>query len=201
MYVDPQRPARLFAEQFEPDAGGYLYRRSRKGVAIRVTSAERDRFVNAFVESQLRAVCISFASTGLLLMGLVFLANWYPEMSFNGIPSIVAICAAALVLSIPYVLYLKWIWAAPARELQGRTPAAAARSSAEMRQVRLAALTSRQLGLAALGALVLGVPMVRREQLYPGWNHFAFWTATALLLLIAVQAFRKWRFDRQNDDP
>ena len=53
-----------------------------------------------------------------------------------------------------------------------------------MRQLRLARLTWRQLGLAALGALVLAIPMVRREELYPGWNHFAFWTATVLFLLI-----------------
>jgi hypothetical protein len=155
--------------------------------------------VNAFVECQLRALWIPFAGTALLLMGLVFLAKSHPEMSFNSVPSIVAICAAVFVVSIPYAVYLRWIWAAPARDLRDRTPVAAARSSAEMRQVRLATLTWRQLGLAALGALVLGVPMVQREKLYPGWNHFAFWTATVLLLLIAVQAFRKWRFDRQND--
>jgi hypothetical protein len=110
----------------------------------------------------------------------------------------IAIVGACLIVSIPYFLYFRWIWGAPARDLRGRAPVAAERSSEEMRQVRLARLTWGQLGLAALGALVLAIPTVRREELYPGWNHFAFRAAAVLFLLIAVQALRKWRFDRRN---
>jgi len=200
MYPDWTRAQRLFAEQFEPDGGGYVYRRSRKGEAIRVTRAERDHFVNAFVESQLRGLWIIFAGAGLLMMGLVFLAKSHPEISFSSIPSLAVICAAAFVLSIPYGAYLKWRWAAPARELRGRTPIAAKRTREEMRQLRLTKLTWTRLGVGALVAIVIAIPDPPRERRYPGWNHFALTVAIVLLALISVQAFRKWRFDRQNDD-
>jgi hypothetical protein len=198
MYVDPQRPARLFAEQFEPDGSGYLYRRSRKGAAIRVTADERDRFVSAFNDSLLIGVWILCGGVGLLMVGLVSAAKAGPAGSFNSISSIIGIFGATLIVSIPYFLHYWWIWRAPARELRGRAPVAPERSSKEMRQLRLARLTWRQLGLATLGALLLATPTVRREQLYPGWNHFAFRAAALLFLLIAVQALRKWRFDRKN---
>ena len=78
MYVDPQRPARLFAEQFERDGSGYLYRRSRKGAAIRVTADERDHFVNAFNDSLLIGVWILCGGVGLLMIGLVSAAKAGP---------------------------------------------------------------------------------------------------------------------------
>jgi hypothetical protein len=198
MYPDQSRAQRLFAEQFKPDGNGYLYRRSCEGAAIRVTADERDRFVIAFKCGLLSAMWILYAGAGLLMIGLVLAARSDPGRSFNSIPSMIAIVGACLIVSIPYFLYFRWIWGAPARDLRGRAPVAAERSSEEMRQVRLARLTWGQLGLAALGALVLAIPTVRREELYPGWNHFAFRAAAVLFLLIAVQALRKWRFDRRN---
>jgi hypothetical protein len=198
MYPDQSRAQRLFAEQFEPDGNGYLYRRSCEGAAIRVTADERDRFVIAFKYSLLSAMRILYAGVGLLMIGLVLVARSDPGRSFNSIPSMIAIVGACLIVSIPYFLHYWWIWRAPARELRGRAPVAPERSSKEMRQHRQARLTWRQLGLATLGALLLATPTVRREQLYPGWNHFAFRAAALLFLLIAVQALRKWRFDRKN---
>ena len=42
------RVRQLFADQFEPEGTGFLYRKSIKGAPIRVTAVERDRFVAAF---------------------------------------------------------------------------------------------------------------------------------------------------------
>jgi len=199
MYPDPTRAQRLFAEQFEPNGEGYLYRRSRKAAGIRVTSEERDRFVREFVDKLRGSQWVLYAATGILMIGLVVLAKSRSAISLSSVPSLIGIVAAALVLSIPYAARCWWIFGAPARELRGRAPVVAKRSPEEIRDYRLEKLTWGHLGLATLVSAFLALPRVRREQLFPGWNHFAFWTAMVLFVLVAIQAFRKWRFDRRND--
>jgi hypothetical protein len=200
MYPDTARADRLFAQQFEPDGDGWVYRRSRKGAAFRLTAYERNRFVREFSGSRRGSEWILYAGAGPLMVGMIVLAKYRPDISLSSMSSLVAILAALFVLGIPYALRLRWIWNAPIRELRGRAPIAVERSPAEMRRVRLARLTYGQLALGAFVALVIAIPDPPRERRFPGWNHFALAVGFVVLLLVAVQTFRKWRFDRKNND-
>ncbi len=42
------RVRQMFADQFEPDAQGFVYRKSMKGAPIRVSAVERDRYIATF---------------------------------------------------------------------------------------------------------------------------------------------------------
>lgn len=184
-----------FADQFEQDTGGLVYRRSRKGEAIRVSAEERQEFIDGFDRDLWRAMFVMIASTTLMLGGISLLSvlkGWnLPE----GVV-VVGIFAA----SIPYFAYYRWAWGAPSRALEGRTPIARERSPDEVRQLRFQRMTYRNLAAAAGAAVVLPLVGSRHDHLFSGWGRLWLAAGAALLLFVGVQAFRKWQFDQQEGD-
>src|SRR5689334_12829650 len=61
-----------FAGQFQPDGDGFLYRKGMKGAPIRVTAAERQRYIEEFEKSG-RFVFWAGVTVGVLApLALVF---------------------------------------------------------------------------------------------------------------------------------
>ena len=107
--------------------------------------------------------------------------------------------AATGLVMIPYIGYFRWVWASPARELAGRMPVAGARSPDEVRRLRFQRLKYGQLAAAAFGGLVIPFVGSSHGDVFSGWNCLWLAFGAALILIAAVQAFRKWRFE--SDDP
>ena len=183
----------MFADQFEEDGTGFIYRKSQKGAAIRVSAEERSRFLQEFDQNSRRATWAIYVGLGTVAGGMILLpAVWgwkLPEP---------AMVAAVIVAMIPYTVYYKWVWAAPARELEGRTPLAGERSPEEVQHLRFRRITYKQLGTAALGGLALPFLISSREDAFSGWNRLWLVFGGALVLIAAVQAFRKWRFEQKD---
>lgn len=70
------------------------------------------------------------------------------------------------------------------------------RTAAEVRQVRLAKITYGQMGLALVGAAALVYSRSLEADLLSGWNILWLVFGAAIVLAGAVQAYRKWRYDR-----
>lgn len=180
-----------FAAQFEPEEGrSFLYRQDQKGPAIRLNADERQQFIQAYD----RAIRWSF-------WGM-----------FGGT---VVVCGALTVAlgrqieSRPWILYLPLIgvmagfvawqmWAryAPARALSRRLPVAPALSSAASKGLAMRKLSYGQLTIGALAAPFMIWNASRAWDVTQGWGLLWIAGGGAVFVLVVVQAFRKWRFER-----
>lgn len=184
---------RLFEEQFEPEGSDFLYRRSLKGSPIRVTQRERQHFIDDYARR------LRFTTWGLFTSLIVFtgaVVSWTVATGAD-LPDIamyIGIGAIALVS----VAYSIWVHGAPARELARRTPVGRERSRAEMRRLTLKRMTYGQLATAAFAAAVLPFTLRSHPDLFHGWSRLWLVFSAAIILLAAVQAVRKWRFETRN---
>lgn len=182
-----------FADQFEQDGTNFVYRRSQKGEALRVSAEERRKFIEEFDQNVRRAKWIIYAGLTVVFGGIIGFSL------LRGFElSQAAIFIGIGVVMIPYFVYYRWTWADPARELAGRTPIAGERSPDEVRRLRFQRMTYGQLAGAAAGGLVIPFVGSRHQDVFSGWNRLWLIFGGAIVLLAAVQAFRKWRFEQED---
>jgi len=182
----------LFADQFEPDGADFLYRRSSKGAPIRVSAGERDAFLDAFGRQYRRAFWGFLIFVILAIFGMVALFPDAPN-SGNPLPEMIA---GFIVLPAIILLGVHWMWNAPARALQHRQAVGFERSRDEMRAIKFAKITYRNLALATLGVPLLLLQVSGRFDVLHGWGRLWLIVAAIAIVLIAIQIFRKWRFER-----
>jgi len=184
------RMRQTFADQFEAQKDGFLYRKYNKQAPIRISVAERD----AFIEGYNRYLRYSF---WLMIGGIAALAVvacvyiWKSGNEPTPLATWVGI-GAILVLSVASQF---WAFDAPMRALRGRGNDGEARSPEETKRIGFAKLTYGQLAATAGFAAVLLLKLDRHSDLFSGWNLAWIIMAVGLVVLAAVQAFRKWRFE------
>ena len=188
------RVRQSFADQFEPDGTSFIYRRSQKGEALRVSSDERARFVDDFNRNVRLAKWIIYIGMTVVLGGIVA----FSVLRGSDLSQL-AIFAGLGAVMIPYFAYYRWAWTAPARELSGRTPVAGERSPEEVQRLKFQRVSYSQLGIAAMAALAFPfIGSSQHEDIFFGWNRLWLVSGAALLLFVAVQAFRKWRIEQED---
>lgn len=180
-----------FGEQFEQAGSNFVYRRSQKGEAITVSAEERSKFVDEFDRDLRRSKWIIYGGPTLVLGGIIGFSLIKGSDLSQG-----AIFAGIGLVMIPYFAYFQWAWAAPARELAGRTPIAGERSPEEVRRLRFQRITYSQLAGAAFGGLAITFIGSSRQDVFSGWNRLWLVFGGALILFAGIQAFRKWRFEQ-----
>ena len=110
----------------------------------------------------------------------------------------VAIWIGVGAILLPFLAFYYWSWNAPARELQGRTPESAALTKSEARALAFSKITYGQLGLAAaMGVGLVWMKSLETDVLY-GRGMIWLLMGGGLVLLSAVQVFRKWRLNKQQ---
>jgi uncharacterized membrane protein len=187
------RVQEMFADQFEPDGDDFLYRRSMKGAPIRVSRAERDAFLADFGKRFKYAKWAIVPAT-LLLIGL--LVVFLPDADGPSFELFIYIGTGLIIASFMIGHY--WAWNAPARQLVRRPELGKARPRAEMRRIMLARMTYRQLATAAAGMAALLFMVSEDTDLLHGWGRFWLGFSAVVFGGVAFQAFRKWRFDKQQ---
>ena len=181
-----------FTDQFEPDGAGYVYRKGMKGAPVRVTAAEYDAFVQAFKRRIRWGIWSVVVATILLITAKVVLVPEAEDTSGD-----IAIWVITGVMVGAITVTTLWAWSAPARELARRPPVGAERSREEMRAVGFSRLTYGQLGMGAAAAVLLVASQAKDNDLFHGWGIGWLLLGGAVLAITAVQAFRKWRFERK----
>jgi hypothetical protein len=183
---------KLFADQFEADVADFLYRKSSKGAAIRVSAAERDGFVVDYKRHYRWLFWGIFLAILVLVFGWSF-ATINADESVNSGMMIVGV----FLLMVPFMAGLMWIWGAPARTLQRRAAAAPALSADQARELHFAKISYGQLGLGLLLIPVLLLRAWKGPGSFDGWGVVWPLLAGGLLVLIVVQGMRKYLHERR----
>ena len=182
------RTIEVFSRQFEADGDGFLYRRSQRGAPIRVTSEERERFVAGYRRS-FRRMTWSIAAAMIVGIAAVTAPAIINDREVNHIWLYPAVVAAMLWV-FPVNQH---IWNAPARALTGRQAEGRERDASEVRRIRLAQLSWGQL-FTAMAVIPFALLHLSGEfDIWHGWGTLWPIGASLTLLLILIQAIRKWQ--------
>lgn len=186
-----------FADQFAQDANNIFYRRSQVGEGYRVSAQERDAFIAEYDRALRTAKWILYA--GLFgVTGIVIAISMLRAGDFSTAGLLAGI---AVVMGVNFA-YLFWAWRAPVRQLQGRMPIASALSTEQAQRLKFGKIKYPKLALVAVAGL--GLPFLGAARtsglapLFAGWNWLWLAGGAAMILLAAVQAFRKWRFEQED---
>jgi hypothetical protein len=185
------RVRQAFADQFSDDGHSFIYRRYQKGVPVRVSKLERDRFVAAF-NKRIRYGMWSIVPA---TVGLILLLAWLIPDADSPAAQIATWGGIAAIL-LPFVAIFYWAWGAPSRELERRTPEGPALSKEEARALAFSKITYGQLALAALMGVGLVWKMSTEIDVFHGSGLVWLVFGGALVLLAGVQAIRKWSFSQ-----
>ncbi len=126
--VSRQREA--FANRFEPDGDGYLFRTHLRAPGIGVSADERDRFVAAYS----RRIRVTSWVSAMLVLPVLAIVSWILIQTGADLPWWGDFAAMAPCVAV-YLIPVYWLWRAPDRALRGRPPRAAGRTRDEARYV------------------------------------------------------------------
>ena len=183
----------VFADQFEPDGTGFLYRKSLRRAPIRVTEAERDGFIRTF-NRRLRYAGWSILPGTMLL--ILLLALFVPDI--DSVSGQIDMWMGFGLSLASFLLAYRWAWNVPSRELERRTPVGPRRTRQEMRRVMFARLTYAQLGSVVGMAFLLVLQVSSKGDVLHGWGILWLVLAAALVIGAGIQALRKWRNERDR---
>lgn len=182
----------MFADQFEPLGTDFAYRRSNRGAPIRVSAAERDRFVEDFQR------LVGWMMWGLLAAMMLMVVGFVAAGEWLGIDDQSPTMYGAMTLIlVAYIVLWFHCWNAPARALAGRAALGPKRTRAEAQQAYLAKTGWGQL----IGSgLFLGLFMLKlnaEHDLMHGWARLWLVFGAVVAVLFSVQVFRKWQLDNR----
>ena len=182
------RSRELFADQFEAQGDDYLYRRGLKDAPKRVTTAERDAFVEDYVRSIKRS---TWAIVGLVMLGIMIGVFVFSDSDQQWLPYVLVGPATIGALAVHRRSY-----DAPARALERRPVAGSAWSDGEIGQRVSARVGYRELAVATGFAALMASKAFDDDGAVRGWH--ALWLVAGVLLAlgIAYRAARKWQIER-----
>jgi hypothetical protein len=187
---------KAFAVRFEPDGDGYLFRPRLTAPAVRVTAAERDRFLADYMKA-FRIYMWSSVIAGPLFVIAVITGFIFQDLDLPT-PALMALVA---VMMAPMFLVSRWIYRAPDRALAGRVTSAPGYSEEAARKITMRRLTWRNIGFGFVILVVMLTDLLMRtvgkgQDLLQGDDRYMLIFPAVLAVFIAVQAFRKWRSER-----
>jgi uncharacterized integral membrane protein len=193
MFSNPHfdRVRQVFADQFQPDGGGFLYRKSMKGAPIRVSEAERDDFVKAYNRRLRYLMWAILPATLILILLLVWLVP-DTDSADSKVATWVGLAATIALFGMVH----HWAWNAPARELERRPQEGAALSKDKARQLMFSRISYGQLGFAPLAGVALVWRASADTDVLHGWGLLWLIFAGLVIAAAAIQALRKWRYER-----
>jgi hypothetical protein len=182
-----------FEKQFPEEGGEIAFRQDGKGAPVRVSAAERDAFISGFR----RATWISFGvvmlATLLLAGGVVWLAL-QSDAEFTPLPLYIGFG----VTFVGLLAAVWWAWRAPVRALRYRASSGQALTREEVERKFFENLSYGKIaGITGAVALAL-FSLSRKEDLLHGWSRLWLVFFGAILILIAVQTIRKWRYEARK---
>jgi hypothetical protein len=189
-----------FESQFEEDGlGGYVYRLRGKGRPIPVGAGERRRFVNQY------AWRISLIWGAMFIALNIFFVTFYWKVMTTPstvLPSKVIfsdpfLYEGFILIGLPATTLMYWLGEAPARALKDRASIDPEPTPDEKRAIGFRKITYGKLTLVALLALYWPIASPGHNFLEHGADPWTLVSAL-VMLVVAVQAFRKWSFERRH---
>lgn len=187
-----QRLKDSFARQFEPEGQGFLYRQDQTGPAIRVNADEHRDFIEGYSRALRLSSWVGVVGTMLVIGGLT-LASGIDRRA----PGWATYAAAAIWIGL-FIAWQMWARYAPARALRDRVRTAPALTRAGRKGLAMRNLSYGQLGIGAVAAPFMLWNASRAWDVTQGWGRLWVVAAVAVFVLVVVQAFRKWRYERRE---
>jgi len=182
-----------FADRFERDGDAYVFRPNLRAPGYRVSNIDRDRLITEFNR---RIVWSTWGIAALIIVVIAAICWMFFERS-EDVPSgalwLIGIAAVGAYLAPFY-----WIWNAPQREICQATPVLAGRPKDEAKRIALARLSWKQLGAMVVMTAALLWRTSATTNLLVGWSRLWLVFASAIVLIIAIQAVRKLRSEREK---
>jgi hypothetical protein len=193
MFENPRvaRMRQSFADQFQPEGSGFVFRKSFKGAPIIVTAAERDRFVADFNRNLRWAIWGSMAAMVALVLALVAFT-----VMTDKTPSDLWLYVPVVLLAGGLTAAVMAIWNAPARALARRSPVGAPLSREEARRAALTRITWGQVLGGVFALPLLALQLSRYYDLLHGWGRLWLVVIAALAAVLLFAVYRKWRYGR-----
>ena len=179
-----ERLVDLFAAQFTPEGSGYLYRRNQVGAGYFVGAAEHDMFIAAYQREWRRLFWAAILGV-MVVVGAIVAVFDEPDEG-------VTIAATVGIIGSLILLHLR-AWRRPERALARRLPSLPALDRAAARRKNLSQVTWGDLALVPVFALVLASRAWRDDAAVRGWSALWLVAGVGLMVMSAVQAWRKWR--------
>ena len=181
-----------FAARFEGQGRDLVFRASLKAPPVRVTEAERDEEISRYRRA-MRWMMLGFLFLvigTILALVAINMAYGFEEAPWQIWPLIGA-------LSVGFLLATVHVRKSPDRRFADRLPAASALQPDEQRRHKFDRISWGSLAVAPLGALAILIPR-RDEMLWSFWWNIKLGAVMLLLAAVAVQAYRKWRFEGED---
>ena len=179
-----------FAARFETVGADVFFRRNAAAAPTRVTPDERDDFIAGYARTMRYSSWGVVAGT-IAVLGVVMVVAF---RSRDGLPQWVVSMSVGVVLAASLAVHW-WAWTRPWRTLQYRMASGQPRSPAELKRLFFARLSYGRLAVGAGMAPLMVLNAARMQDVFHGWARLWIVGALALLLIVSVQAFRKWRYE------
>ncbi len=183
---------KLFADQFEADGADFLYRKGSKGAAIRVSAAERDRFIADYKRHY------RWWFWGMMVAMLALVFGWsFATINADESANTGMMVVGVFLLMVPFTAGLMWVWGAPARALQRRAAVAPALTAQQARDQHFSKLSYGQLALTTVLFPLVLLSNWEGPGSFDGWGIVWPLLAGGLFLLGVVQTARKYLHERR----
>lgn len=155
----------MFESQFEPDGDGFLYRRNSKDAPIRVSAAERDKYIGIFARHVKYGFWGIVISTSLLIAALT---------TYNIItgdePSNIVLYIGLTIIFLAYMFAHIRARNLPARELRDRLIVGPPRSKTQIRNRHAANMSYSQIGGVILIGFAFPAVCIRKYGIQSVWS-------------------------------
>lgn len=177
-----------FAKRFQPQGDGYVFRERADRPGYAITRAERDEMVETFGRQFNRLNWGCIVGGVVLMLGVAWIGE---DM---GLPDPGPLIYAVIALmALVYMSAVFQLWGAPKRRLAARTATIPTATVDDGRRA-LRDLSWKTLGLCVLMAAFVGFRAYGKDPTFhDGSSRFLAAMGIVLLVIAAVQAFRKWR--------
>lgn len=181
-----------FSARFEANGGAFIFRPNLNTAPVRVSVAERDEEVRRFRRS-VRWVLGSFVV--ITVAALLALMTLYIVYEL-GDPSWTT-WLVLLPLFVGAGVATAYVYKAPDRRFAQRCPVAPKLGLDEIRRRTFEHISWGTLAIVPLVTLVILIPR-RGEQIFDLSFNIKIGIVGIVMVVAAVQAFRKWRFERNK---
>lgn len=181
-----------FADQFTADGSDFIYRKNQTGAAIRVSQAERDAFVATF-DRRMRYFGWSILPSALAVTMVCFSAIFFWRSLITAYAGFAAYLVTAWAIH-------KWLWNAPARELQHRAPVKPPLTREEANELTYSKMTFGGIMGGGLIAVLIVVKLSLKMDVLHGWGRLQLLVGAVIVAVTAFAAFQKWRVDQDRSD-
>jgi hypothetical protein len=188
-----ERIRQSFANRFERQGNHWIFRSKVSAAGLAVTDEERDRFLAQYMRRMKIGIWVSTSATVALVVVLFVLGEAFHLEALESTPALVAVILVGL---LPIIAGTRWAFREPDRVLRGRPVVEPARTTDEAKRIAFSRLSWPQIGGALLMFAVATLRLTHGDLLH-GWNRLWLALLIAMVLLVGVQAFRKWSFERR----